>query len=70
MERKELEAALKEARDLTEGLSEISADGRRLAAELAETIVSFADLQFGAVDERLAKLRTEIIRLQERAKAA
>ena len=63
----DLTAALKEARELIESMHDVNADGRRLANDLAETIRKIADMQCGAIENRIADLQTRLQRLERKA---
>jgi hypothetical protein len=66
----ELTEALKEARDLLDGMKDVTADGRRTADELAETIRNFAAIQCGAIEARIADLGRRLALLEQKAKPA
>lgn len=70
MSKPELETALREARALLDDVTDVSADGRRLAADLADTIRSIADLQCGAIDERANALRARLTQIERKLAAA
>lgn len=60
MSKSDLEAALAEARDLIARVREISADGRRMAGELADAVHGIAAVQCGAIDERAAEIERSL----------
>ncbi|MBL8548655.1 MAG: hypothetical protein JNJ73_01625 [Hyphomonadaceae bacterium] len=60
----DLNATLKEARELIDSMHDVNADGRRLANDLAETIRKIADMQCGAIEQRVEDLQRRLRRLE------
>lgn len=70
MDKADLQAALAEARALVARMREVSADGRRLASQLAETVQGIASLQCDAMESRAADIEQTLDALQRRLDAA
>ncbi len=56
-----------ELRDLVTTLQDVSGDGRRLASDLAMSIMEIVALQCNAVDERLQAVSRRLDELEKRA---
>lgn len=56
-----------ELRDLVTTLQDVSGDGRRLASDLAMSIMEIVALQCNAVDERLQAVSQRLDELEKRA---
>jgi hypothetical protein len=70
MEKSDLQAALLETRALVARVREVSADGRRLADQLAEAVQGIATLQCDAMEARAAEIEQTLDALQRKLDAA
>ncbi len=69
MNQSELVEQLDEAEALARAIADISADSRRMAADLAETITGVAELHCTALDARAETLLKRVAALRERLAA-
>jgi hypothetical protein len=56
-----------ELRELAATMQDVSGDGRRLASDLAMSIMEIVALQCNAVDERLSAVMRQLDQIEQRA---
>ena len=69
MSTSDLKDALAEAEALAQAIADVSADGRRMANELAATITDLANLQCDALDARASTLLRRVAELRNQIAA-